>query len=199
MQRLLNKSMRLAPRFVGATAVLGCLAFGPALPVAAAEPDKEAVILEALRAAPPAVASTASVMDWDHKILKQGSGAYTCMPTDPGTRAKGGYSPMCLDQPWMAWLDAYAGKKPFKTDRTGIAFMLAGDTGASNIDPYAKGPATDNQWVAERPHIMILLPSPAQLGASPPIRAAGGAYVMWKGTPYAHVMVPVAARLPANQ
>ena len=199
MQRLPNQWMRLAPRFAGVTAFLGCLTFGAAVPAVGAEPDKEAVILEALRAAPPAVAGTASVMGWDHKILKQGSGAYTCMPTDPDTRAKGGYSPMCLDQTRMAWLDAYAGKKPFKTDRSGIAYMLAGDTGASNIDPYAKGPTTDNQWVAEGPHIMVLLPSPAQLEGLPTDPKSGGPYVMWKGTPYAHVMVPVAARLPAKQ
>jgi hypothetical protein len=196
MQRLPNKSTRLAPRFAGTTAFLGGLALGAALPAAAAEPDKAAVILEALRAAPPAVAATASVMDWDHKILKQGTGAYTCMPTDPDTRAKGGYNPMCLDQPWMAWLDAYAGKKPFKTDRTGVAYMLAGDTGASNTDPYAKGPTADNQWVAEGPHIMVLVPDPVQLEGLPTDPSSGGAYVMWKGTPYAHVMVPVAARPP---
>jgi hypothetical protein len=27
--------------------------------------------------------------------------------------------------------------------------MLAGDTGASNIDPYAEKPTSDNQWTAE--------------------------------------------------
>jgi hypothetical protein len=198
MQRPLNKWMPSAPWFAGATVFLSCLVFGAALPAAGAEPDKEALIQDALRAAPPAVASTATVMDWDHKILKQGSGAYACMPSDPDTRAKGGYDPMCLDQPWMAWVDAYVGKKPFKTDRTGVAYMLAGDTGASNIDPYAKGPTADNQWVAEGPHIMLLLPNPAQLEGLSTDPNSGGAYVMWKGTPYAHVMVPVAAR-PAKK
>ena len=183
MQRLPNRSMRLAARLAGTTAFLGCLSFGAALPATAAEPDKAAVILEALRAAPPAVAGTASVMGWDHKILKQGSGAYTCMPTDPDTRAKGGYGPMCLDQPWMAWLDAYVGKKPFKTDRTGIGYMLAGDSGGSNIDPYAKGPTADNQWVAEGPHIMLLLPSPAQLEGLPTDPNGGGAYVCGRERP----------------
>src|SRR5262245_36385421 len=31
------------------------------------------------------------------------------------------------------------------------AYMLAGDTGASNIDPYAEKPTFDNQWIAEGP------------------------------------------------
>jgi hypothetical protein len=191
--------MRLVLRIAGTTAFLSCLAFGVAPSAAGADPDKEALIRDALRAAPPAVASTATIMDWDHKILKQGSGAYTCMPTDPDTRAKGGYGPMCIDQPWMAWLDAYVGKKPFKTDRTGVAYMLAGDSpGGSNIDPYAKSPTADNQWVAEGPHIMVLLPSPGQLEGLSTDPNSGGAYVMWKGTPYAHLMVPVATRPPGH-
>ena len=41
---------------------------------------------------------------------------------------------MCLDKVWQAWGDAWTHKKPFKAQAVGIAFMLAGDTGASNID-----------------------------------------------------------------
>ncbi|HJS87678.1 MAG TPA: hypothetical protein VJ779_19670, partial [Acetobacteraceae bacterium] len=167
--------------------------------VAAAAPDKEALIREALSAAPPAIRSTATVMDWDHTILRQGSGPYTCMPSDPNTRAKGGHDPMCLDQVWMTWADAYVGKKPFKADRGGIAYMLAGDSGSSNIDPYATDPAPNNQWVTEGPHVMVLLPDPKQLEGVPTDPNSGGAYVMWKGTPYAHIMVPVGMRPTAQK
>ncbi len=44
MQRLSNQSMRLAARFAGVTAFLGCLAFAATLPAVGAEPDKEALI-----------------------------------------------------------------------------------------------------------------------------------------------------------
>jgi hypothetical protein len=88
-------------------------------------------------------------------------------------------------------------KKPFKADRGGIAYMLAGES-ASNIDPFATGPTANNQWVVEGPHIMVLLPDPAQLEGISTDPNSGGAYVMWKGTPYAHIMVPVAAR-PAQK
>src|ERR1700745_3554942 len=57
---------------------LAVLAFGIIAPATAAEPDKETLIRDALSAAPPTVASTATVMNWDHNVLKQGSGAYTC-------------------------------------------------------------------------------------------------------------------------
>src|SRR3954463_15648724 len=87
--------------------------------------DKEALIKDALSAASPEIAKTATVMDWDHSILKKGTGAYTCMPTPPDERAKGGKNAMCLDEAWVAWPDAGMNKKPVKTTKVGIAFMLA--------------------------------------------------------------------------
>jgi hypothetical protein len=36
------------------------------------------------------------------------------------------------------------------------------------------------------------VPDPALLEGIPTDPATGGPYVMWKGTPYQHVMVPVA-------
>ena len=103
---------------------------------------------------------------------------------------------MCLDRVWLAWGDAWMNKKPFMAEKIGIAYMLAGDTGASNIDPYAEKRTSDNQWIAEGAHIMVLLPDPAQLDALPTDPNQGGPYVMWKGTPYAHIMVPVGERPP---
>jgi hypothetical protein len=39
-----------------------------------------------------------------------------------------------------------------------------------------------------------VVPNPANLEGLPTDPSSGGPFVMWKGTPYAHVMVPVAAR-----
>ena len=103
---------------------------------------------------------------------------------------------MCLYRVWLAWGDAWMNKKPFMAEKIGIAYMLAGDTGASNIDPYAEKRTSDNQWIAEGAHIMVLLPDPAQLDALPTDPNQGGPYVMWKGTPYAHIMVPPGERPP---
>jgi len=44
-----------------------------------------------------------------------------------------------------------------------------------------------------------LVAEPAQLDSLPTDPNSGSAYVMWKGTPYAHVMVPVAPRPVAKQ
>jgi len=179
-----------------ATILLGCGAIVTA--ASAAEPSKAALIRDALRAAPPSIASTATVMDWDHTVLRKGSGNYLCHPTPPDLRAKGGREPMCVDEVWEKWADAWVNKKPFKADRVGIGYMLAGDAGASNTDPFATTATADNQWVVEGPHIMVLVPDAAQLEGVPVDPKNGGAYVMWKGTPYAHIMVPVAKR-PATQ
>jgi hypothetical protein len=152
--------------------------------------DKTAAIKEALTAASPEIAKTAKVLDWDGNVLKEGSGAYTCYPT-PSSRKKIGKSPMCLDKTWQAWADAWLNHKDFKADQVGIAYMLEGDVGASNTDPYAQGRTADNQWVVSGPHTMVLVPDPNQLKGLSTDPDNGGPFVMWKGTPYAHIMVPV--------
>ncbi len=179
-----------------AATLLACGVIASAAP--AVKSDTRALIGDALSAAPPAIARTATVMDWDHSVLKKGSGGYTCHPTAPDLGARGGREPMCLDKVWMAWADAWSNKKPFKAEKVGIAYMLAGDTGASNTDPYATSATADNQWVVEGPHVMVIVPDPAQLEGIPTDPNSGGAYVMWKGTPYVHVMVPLAER-PASK
>jgi hypothetical protein len=167
---------------------------GFTLGTASAADDKDALIKDALSAASPEIAKTAMVMDWDNSMLKNGAGSYTCMPTPPDIRARGGREPMCVDKVWQAWGDAWMNKKPFKANGVGIAFMLAGDTGASNTDPYAQAGTPTNQWVVEGPHLMVIVPDTAQLEALSTDPHNGGTYVMWKGTPYAHIMVPVAER-----
>jgi hypothetical protein len=156
--------------------------------------SKQALINDALSAAPPTIAATAVVKDWDGSILREGRGEYVCFPTHPSKRAQAEKEPMCLDQVWQAWGDAWMNKKPFKAEKVGIAYMLAGDAGASNVDPHAEKKSSDNQWIVEGPHVMVLLPDHAQLDAFSTDPRSGGAYVMWKGTPYAHVMVPIGER-----
>ena len=170
------------------TAVLASLAASQEKPAAIG--DEQAVIHEALSAASADIAKTATVKDWSGNVLKQGSGAYTCYPTPPPMQ-KMGKAPMCLDEAWQGWADAYLNKKDFKASKVGIAYMLEGDTGASNTDPYATGPTKDNQWVVSGPHTMLLLLNASDLDAFSTDPNNGGPFVMWKGTPYAHVMVPV--------
>ena len=151
----------------------------------------DALIKDALSAAPPTLVDKVTVVDWEGNVLREGTSRYTCFPTPAQLE---GTAPMCMDKPWMEWADAWSKRKDLKITELGISYMLAGDEGASNIDPYAEGPTPDNQWIDEGAHIMIVVPDPAMLDAFPTDPQTGGPYVMWKGTPYAHIMVPIGPR-----
>ena len=150
-----------------------------------------AMIAKATSAAPPEIGRGATVMgigaDGKMKELRAGKNGWMCMVDPAG-------DPMCLDKEWQAWADAWVGKKdPPKPASLGIAYMLKGDKGASNTDPYAEKRTADNNWVVSPPHLMLLPTDPAQLDALPTDPKAGGPWVMWKGTKYAHIMVPTTA------
>ena len=179
-----NNFQRLLPA-LAAFAVL-VLSF----PLTSLADEKDDAIADALSAAWPGMAESATVVDWEGNVLREGSNGYTCFPTPPTLT---GTAPMCMDSEWMEWADAWSNKKDFAADQIGISYMLAGDGGASNVDPYAEGPTEDNEWIREGAHLMIIAP-PELLEAFPTDPDNGGAYVMWKGTPYAHLMVPVGSR-----
>jgi len=150
-----------------------------------------ATIAKAVSAAPPEIGKGATVMgvgaDGQMKQLRAGTNGWMCMVDPAG-------DPMCLDKEWQAWGDAWMHKKdPPPPKVVGVAYMLKGDNGASNTDPYATKPTPDNQWVVSGPHIMILPTDRRQFDAFPTDPHTGGPWVMWKDTKYAHIMVPTAA------
>jgi hypothetical protein len=162
---------------------------------AAAQSD-QAKVDEALSAAPPQLRDEVTVRALDGTLLREGKNSYTCMPAPEAFAG-----PMCLDQAWMGWFEAYQKQEDFTPERIGIAYMLAGDSpggGASNIDPYAEDPTPENDWVVEGPHVMIIVPDDAILEGLPVTPDTDGPYVMYPDTPYAHIMLPVDER-PAQR
>jgi hypothetical protein len=155
-------------------------------------------IASAMSAAPATIAKGATIMDWPAdpngkpRQLRAGTNGWVCFPTSP-EEFKGAAvdDPMCFDKQWQGWADAWMSKKPPVVTGTGIAYMLKGDKGGSNTDPFATGPTATNQWVVSPPHIMVLYQDLKLLDAFPTDPKSGGPWVMWKGTPYAHLMVPV--------
>jgi hypothetical protein len=150
-------------------------------------------VASAESAAPAALAHDAAVVTVDAsgamKQVRAGKNGWTCMPDAPETP---GPDPMCFDANAGKWADAWLHHKPPPEGTPGVMYMLEGGTDASNTDPYAAKPTADNDWVKTGPHIM-LVGSKAMLagypsGAKPDTAAP---YVMWAGTPYAHLMVPV--------
>jgi hypothetical protein len=98
---------------------------------------------------------------------------------------------MCLDAHWGEWAAGFMSHKPPKVTGTGIAYMLQGGSDASNKDPFATAPAQGEGWVDSGPHIMVVVPDPKSLDSMNDDFKSNQPYVMWKGTPYAHIMVPV--------
>jgi hypothetical protein len=101
-------------------------------------------------------------------------------------------SPMCLDAPWRYFIDAWMHKKSPTVTQIGFGYMLQGDMPVSNVDPFATAPTGSNQWLNNSgPHVMMLIPDQRLLDSLPTDPHGGAPYVMWKGTPFAHVMVPM--------
>lgn len=171
-------------------AALGALAVGTAY---AQAPDS---IASAQSAAPASISSKATVVQMDGKgamkVLRKGTNGWTCMPDSPATP---GPDPMCFDASAGKWAEAWVGHKTPPAGTVGVMYMLEGGTDASNVDPYATKPTTENAWIKTGPHIMIVGSKEVLAGyPSGPTPDTAAPYVMWAGTPYAHLMVPVATK-----
>jgi hypothetical protein len=158
-----------------------------------ASASDQRLIDSALRAAPRALAAHAAVSaaqaDGSMRTLRKGSNGFTCIPDEPTTP---GPDPMCMDPAALEWAGAWMGHKPPPTGKVGLMYMLAGGTDASNTDPYAKSP-TGKHWIKTGPHVMVVGADPAFYAMYPKQADpdTGVPYVMWAGTPYQHLMVPV--------
>jgi hypothetical protein len=138
--------------------------------------------------APPSVVKGATIVrmnkDGSMRALQTGSNGFTCMMIDQGTAG-------CADKNAMSWMRALM-THAAPPSSTGFMYMLGGDQGASNTDPYATVPTATNHWVKTGPHVMILGPTVKSMGypmATDPDPTKP--YVMWANTPYAHLMIPV--------
>jgi hypothetical protein len=161
-------------------------------------------IASAMSAAPPGISAKATIMEFpateggEMKQLRAGSNGWVCFPTT-ASGPKGGNDPMCLDKAWSGWAEAWLKHQdPPAAPGGGIAYMLQGDLGASNTDPWARKMTADNHWVVSPAHIMVLPANAKDLDNMSDDPKSGGPWVMWKGTPYAHLMVPVSRTASAK-
>ncbi len=147
----------------------------------------EADIESAMSAAPESLAANATIQDWDGTVLRQGTNSWVCLPDVPNN---GGIDPWCVDASWLNLLNALTNGKDPTYDKVGIAYMLAGDAPISNITPTGK--KEDGDWVDElNAHLMILVPDHAMFDNISTDPNNGGPWIMWPGTPYAHIMIPI--------
>src|SRR5262245_23341941 len=96
----------------------------------------------ALSAGPSDIAKNAAVVEpgdgGKMKELKPGTNGWACMAMPEA---------MCLDAQWQAWANAWMNKKDPQVKTVGIAYMLRGDQGSSNTDPFATAATPTNHWV----------------------------------------------------
>jgi hypothetical protein len=145
-------------------------------------------IASALSAAPAAIAKDATVMDMEGmKVLRPGSNGWTCFPDAPTP----GVDPMCVDKNGIDWAGALMAHKDPPAGKMAIAYMLVGGSDASNTDPFATQPKPGEKWVDTGPHIMVLNIGDKFAGYPTTATNTKVPYVMFPGTPYAHLMIPV--------
>ena len=164
---------------------------------AQAKSSKAHKIANAMTAAPRSLSANATIMDWPATegaqmvTLRAGTNGWTCLPDFPSTK---GNDPMCVDDQWLSFMNAMMTKGTPKISRTGIGYMTApGGAYGSNTDPFAAKATPDNEWGYDPPHVMLLVTDKRSLEAIPTTRQSGGPWVMWRGTPYAHIMVPLSS------
>ena len=182
------------------TLVTGVLLVNEANPRAAAQapvPDHNSTtdagdtiqvrIARALSAGPPEVAKSARVVDTDAQgtvtVLREGSNGFTCVPGNPRVI---GDPPMCADGASMQWAADFKAHKPKPTNTVpGITYMLAGATQRSDSDPFD----TTSPPIHVGPHWMIMWPFDPKASGLPITQRERGVYIMWAGSPYAHLHV----------
>jgi hypothetical protein len=152
------------------------------------------MINSAMSAAPKKVSAAATIVamgaDGQMRTLREGTNGFTCMPDNP---ASPGPDPMCMDKAALEWVHALMSHKTPASGKVGFMYMLSGGTDGSNTDPYAAKPSAGNHWIKTGPHVMVvgadasfydMYPKSADPDTSAP-------YVMWPGTPYQHLMIPI--------
>jgi hypothetical protein len=160
----------------------------------AAGQDAAAKIADAMSAGPASIAENATILDnelddaGNFVVLREGSNGWYCSPDALGTP---GPDPWCYDQTWLDWSYALvAGEEP-TTTVLGLSYMLQGGSDASNTDPFATEPAAGEEWMTTPPHVMFLLPGKIDHTAFSTDHLSGGPWIMWAGTPYEHIMMPL--------
>jgi hypothetical protein len=143
-------------------------------------------------AAPDEIVRDAAIVriepNGDVRTLKKGTSEFTCF-------LLGDNVPLCADPNAMEWAKAVQTHSP-PPDKVGFIYMLNGDNGASNSDPWATKPEPGNHWIKTGAHVMIVGPPAKTMVGYPrtgdpdPTKP----YVMWPGSPYEHLMLPTCAK-----
>ncbi len=141
--------------------------------------------------APADIAAKAAVARIDAKkktvtAVRAGTNGFTCSVIPDGSDA-----PFCGDKNAWAWFAAaFTGQPKPPNTEPGISYMMQGGVHyeTANGDIVMEKTATTKD-VKEPPHWMLMWPIDPAASGLPTKPNAGGVYVMFAGTPYAHLMI----------
>lgn len=154
------------------------------------KPQDAEFIRAAEEGAPDRISGQAAVarLEPDGKVttVREGSNGFTCTILPDGSNA-----PMCGDRHAFSWIVAAMSNQPKPpTTQPGIAYMAKG--GVHHETPEGEivmRPSASSEEVKEPPHWMLLWPVDSASSGLPTRPNAGGTYIMFAGTPYAHLMI----------
>jgi hypothetical protein len=153
--------------------------------------NREQLIKLALLAAPWSVAKDATVMipgdDGKLTEVKTGTNGFTCLPDIDGMPKA---DPFCGDAASMQWANDLMSGAPKPTNTVpGVAYMARGGWHFEKDGKILMKKAEGAKAVHEPPHWMIFWPFDSTASGLPSMPTTFGAYVMFDGTPYAHMMI----------
>lgn len=141
--------------------------------------------------APAAISSKAAITRLDAKgnatTVRTGTNGFTCIVGVPGDPD----APFCGDQNAYTWIVSAASGQPKPTNAApGIAYMAQGgmhhETPTRDVVMMA---GANTHPVKEPPHWMLMWAFDPAASGLPTKENSGGVYIMFAGTPYAHLMI----------
>ena len=148
--------------------------------------------------APDFIGNFATVVGANGEVLREGTNGWTCLPFVPmpkmGFKNPNEAAPACADANAVAWANAYISKTKPVIENDGWIWMIHGDTGVDNFRPYSEGDKANTapeDWIYSGSHLMLMPKDPASLDGVSTDFTTGAPYVMMKGTPFVHLMIPL--------
>ena len=159
--------------------------------------SKEWEIKAYTSAAPAFIGDHATVIGASGKVLREGTNGWRCEPFMP--MPMGGFkdphesAAACSDKNAVAWANAYKSNTKPELEGDGWIWMLHGDLGVDNFKPYTDGQkdAGHKHFIESGAHLMLMPKNPSSMDGQSTDYTTGAPYVMFKGTPYVHLMVPM--------
>ena len=185
--------MYYKPAFFSTILILCCLNMS-------AKNSKEWEIKAYSSAAPSFIGNDATVIGANGAVLREGTNGWVCLSFSPmpeeGFKSAHEASPACAEESARAWIEAYKNKTVPKISSDGWVWMLQGDLGADNFRAHSEsevyqGGEKGAHWIESGPHLMLMPKDAKSLDGQAADFTAGTPYIMFKGTPYAHLMIPL--------